>query len=122
MPIAGLGRNALSIQADIRTEECRKALESATQGQPVDVFLHDGAPNVGQNWAQDAFSQAELVLTALKLGTRMLRKGAAFVTKIFRSKDHPALVAVLTKLFTKAQPRPGLPTLGLTGEDCFRST
>ncbi len=37
--------------------------------------LHDGSPNVGQAWAQDAFLQNQLVLASLKLGTEFLKSG-----------------------------------------------
>ena len=101
VPIKSVHKNCLSIQTDITTDHCRRELDAVTQSQSVDVVLHDGAPNVGQNWLHDAFSQAQLVLHALRLATKLLRKGGVFVTKIFRSKDHPALVVVFNQLFNK---------------------
>ncbi|XP_018021579.1 pre-rRNA 2'-O-ribose RNA methyltransferase FTSJ3 [Hyalella azteca] len=89
----------LSIQGDITTQSLRAELRNTLKNYKADVVLHDGAPNVGKNWTQDAYDQNVLVLHACKLACEFLRYGGHFVTKVFRSKDSTKLEYVFKNLF-----------------------
>ncbi len=91
----------VSIQADITTPKCLAMVKREIKHMKADVVLHDGAPNVGAQWNKDAYTQADLVLSAMKLATQLLRSGGTFVTKIFRSKDYASLLVVFKKLFRR---------------------
>ena len=96
-------RGVTTLVEDITTERCRAALKRETQGGLVDVVLHDGAPNVGGNWASEAYSQSSLVLDSLRLATEFLVPNGSFVTKVFRSSEYTHLLYAMNQLFRRVE-------------------
>ena len=96
-------RNVKTFVSDITTAECRALVKRELQGWSADVVLCDGAPNVGAEYAKDAFVQNELALVALKTATDHLGPGSTFCTKVYRSQDYNALIWVFKQLFEEVQ-------------------
>ncbi|KAL0730602.1 hypothetical protein Bca4012_026695 [Brassica carinata] len=80
-------RGCVAIQQDItRTDQCRSKIKKVMEKHNVSAFdlvLHDGSPNVGGAWAQEAMSQNALVIDSLKLATEFLARNGNFITKLF---------------------------------------
>ncbi len=95
--------NVITFQSDITTDHCKSQLRGYMKTWKADCVLHDGAPNVGLNWVQDAFTQSQLVLQSLKLAVEFLRKDGIFITKVFRSKDYNKLMWLFQQFFGKVE-------------------
>lgn len=93
----------ITFTGDITTDKTRAIIRGHLKTWKADCVIHDGAPNVGTAWVQDAFSQNELVLCSLKLATDFLAPNGTFVTKVFRSKDSAKLEWVFKQLFMRVE-------------------
>ncbi|KAI4800274.1 hypothetical protein KUCAC02_013361 [Chaenocephalus aceratus] len=78
------------------------------EGQPADLVVCDGAPDVTGLHDVDEYIQAQLLLAALNITSHVLKPGGTFVAKIFRGKDVTLLYSQLKLFFggvTCAKPR-----------------
>ena len=66
VPIKPIPR-CITFAEDINSYRCRDQLREHMKDWKADVVLHDGAPNVGTAWVQDAYAQNELTLQSLGL-------------------------------------------------------
>ncbi|XP_060619109.2 tRNA (cytidine(32)/guanosine(34)-2'-O)-methyltransferase [Anolis sagrei] len=103
-PLSGV----IQIQGDITKVSTAEEIIHHFEGQPADLVVCDGAPDVTGLHDIDEYIQAQLLLAALNITTHVLKKGGAFVAKIFRGKDVTLLYSQLRIFFpdvTCAKPR-----------------
>lgn len=87
------------LQADITKQSTLDEVRAYFAGEPADIVLSDGAPDVTGLHDIDEYVQAQLVLAALNVGIALLRPGGTFVAKVFRQKDTNLLYQQLRILF-----------------------
>jgi AdoMet-dependent rRNA methyltransferase SPB1 len=75
----------VTVTEDITTKSCISTLKRYLKETQADVVLHDGAPNVGTSWTQDAFIQNELVISAFKLAARFIFLLPTSINYIFQN-------------------------------------
>ncbi|KAM3843622.1 tRNA (cytidine(32)/guanosine(34)-2'-O)-methyltransferase isoform 2-T2 [Vipera latastei] len=98
----------IQIQGDITKVSTAQEIIHHFEGQPADLVVCDGAPDVTGLHDIDEYIQAQLLLAALNITTHVLKKGGTFVAKIFRGKDVTLLYSQLNIFFpdvTCAKPR-----------------
>ncbi|KAM6985093.1 tRNA (cytidine(32)/guanosine(34)-2'-O)-methyltransferase [Aplochiton taeniatus] len=96
------------IQGDITKISTAQEIIRHFEGQPADLVVCDGAPDVTGLHDVDEYVQAQLLLAALNITTHVLKPGGTFVAKIFRGKDVTLLYSQLKIFFssvTCAKPR-----------------
>ncbi|TRY97928.1 hypothetical protein DNTS_034149 [Danionella cerebrum] len=96
------------IQGDITKISTAQEIIRHFEGQPADLVVCDGAPDVTGLHDVDEYIQAQLLLAALNITTHVLKPGGNFVAKIFRGKDVTLLYSQLKIFFTSvtcAKPR-----------------
>lgn len=103
-PIPGV----VQIQGDITKVSTATEIIGHFKGDHAELVVCDGAPDVTGLHDIDEYIQAQLLLAALNITTHVLKRGGAFVAKIFRGKDVSLLYSQLKIFFplvTVAKPR-----------------
>lgn len=103
-PIEGVRQ----VQGDITAQATADTVVAHFGGQKADLVVCDGAPDVTGLHDIDEYVQAQLLLAALNITSKMLRLGGTFVAKIFRGRDVSLLYSQLRLFFaivTVAKPK-----------------
>ncbi|XP_032836997.1 tRNA (cytidine(32)/guanosine(34)-2'-O)-methyltransferase [Petromyzon marinus] len=98
----------IQLQGDITKVSTAQEIIKHFEGQPSDLVVCDGAPDVTGLHDIDEYIQAQLLLAALNITSHVLKRGGTFVAKIFRGKDVTLLFSQLKVFFplvTCAKPR-----------------
>lgn len=98
----------IQIQGDITKLSTANEIIQHFEGEPSDLVVCDGAPDVTGLHDIDEYIQGQLLLAAFNITSHVLKKGGNFVAKIFRGKDVDLLYSQLKLFFpdvTVCKPR-----------------
>ncbi|PBJ82103.1 23S rRNA (uridine(2552)-2'-O)-methyltransferase RlmE [Lysobacteraceae bacterium NML93-0399] len=93
------------LHGDFREDAVLSALESALDGQQVDLVLSDMAPNKSGIDAVDQPRAMHLAELAMDFADNHLRTGGTFLIKLFQGTDFDAYVRDLRKRYSKLSIR-----------------
>jgi len=105
--MAGLP-GVIQIQGDITKVSTAEEIIKHFEGEPADLVVCDGAPDVTGLHDIDEYIQGQLLLAAFNITTHVLKSGGNFVAKIFRGKDVDLLYSQMKLFFpdvTICKPR-----------------
>ena len=85
LPMQGIG-GVDFILGDFREDSALAALEAVLDGAPVDLVLSDMAPNMSGVGAVDQDRSMHLAELAAQFADTHLKKGGAFLTKLFQGQ------------------------------------
>ena len=93
------------IEGDFRDDEVLKTLEKHLDGAPVDLVLSDMAPNLSGMSSVDQPRAMDLAELAEAFAAVHLRKGGAFLTKLFQGEGFDAYVRRLRQGYERVSMR-----------------
>jgi len=93
------------IQGDFTEDEPLQFLETAIDGQKVDLVLSDMAPNMSGMATIDQAKAMYLAELALEFVRAHLKPGGDFVVKLFQGTDFDGYVREVRSMFSKVQVR-----------------
>eukprot|EP00915_Cephaloidophora_sp_WS-2016_P002949 GHVH01004008.1.p1 GENE.GHVH01004008.1~~GHVH01004008.1.p1 ORF type:complete len:300 (+),score=42.14 GHVH01004008.1:1013-1912(+) len=94
-PISGV----TCITGDITCPSTVERILSHFDSEMADIVICDGAPDVTGLNHIDEFIQSQLITSAIKITTSILRPGGTFIGKIFRGENISMLFAMLKIFF-----------------------
>mmetsp|Transcript_22158 Transcript_22158/g.44009 ORF Transcript_22158/g.44009 Transcript_22158/m.44009 type:complete len:294 (-) Transcript_22158:13-894(-) len=91
------------VQGDITETKTAQKIIQHFDGHLAQLVISDGAPDVTGLHEMDEHLQAQLLMAALTITTRVLDIGGSFVAKIFKSKHYPLLQMQLQTFFSSVE-------------------
>lgn len=92
------------LRGDITSRRTADAIIDHFRGEPVDLVISDGAPDVTGMHEIDEYMQSQLILAALNITSHILKAGTGiFVAKIFKAEAFDLLAAQLRIFFDSVQ-------------------